>query len=216
MFNDDGTPFPVTGLGEEQRFTFRFPIPNCPETLNNSTRAAAAGVAPTAARGLTAVTLAALVRARASAAMVDQLQLVFWNETRNDWDSSGVFADAACMAASGDACTFCGYTTHFTTFTLGVVITLNTIDPGKVALRAAGRPAIADGAHRAWRRRLRLRGAASQDTARLADLGTTRGGIMVSVILSVLLFFYLVGLYFVWRVRARRATADAVARMRRT
>jgi len=52
-----------------------------------------------------------------------------------------------------------------------------------------------------------------QDTSRLADLGSTRGGIMVSVILSVLFFFYLVGLYFVWRVRARSPSNEGVARM---
>lgn len=74
--------------------------------------------------------------------MVDQLQLVFWNETLNDWDSSGVFADKECMEAGGDLCTFCGYTTHFTAFTLGVVITLNTIDPGKVALACPVPPRV--------------------------------------------------------------------------
>jgi len=144
--------------------------------------------------------------------MVDQLQLVFWNETLDDWDSSGVFADKECMEASGDLCTFCGYTTHFTTFTLGVIITLNTIDPGKVALACPVPPRVRDRADHTLRG-LPARGDALQDTSRLADLGSTRGGIMVSVILSVLFFFYLVGLYFVWRVRARSPSNEGVARM---
>ena len=66
-------------------------------------------------------------------AMLDVLHLVYWNESLNDWDTHGVYADPECMATSDDpVCTFCGYTTHFTTFTLGVRITLNTIDPAKV------------------------------------------------------------------------------------
>jgi hypothetical protein len=56
--------------------------------------------------------------------------LVFWNETRGDWDTSGVFRDNDAILASGDNCTLIGYATHFTTFTLGsIAIQLNAIDP---------------------------------------------------------------------------------------
>jgi hypothetical protein len=60
--------------------------------------------------------------------------LVFWNETRGDWDTSGVFRDNDAILASGDNCTLIGYATHFTTFTLGsIAIQLNAIDPNAVS-----------------------------------------------------------------------------------
>ena len=62
--------------------------------------------------------------------------LVFWNTTKNDWDASGTNRSDAEILASGDNCTYIGYTSHFTTFTIGViVVSLNTLDPGTVRQR---------------------------------------------------------------------------------
>ena len=58
------------------------------------------------------------------------LQLVFWNETLGDWDVGGLVRDDAAILASGDNCTFIGYSTHFTTFSISLevnVVDLNTV-----------------------------------------------------------------------------------------
>ena len=61
------------------------------------------------------------------------MQLVFWNETTGDWDGSGVFADNATILASGNNCTFVGYTTHFTLFTIGSLsLQINVININNV------------------------------------------------------------------------------------
>jgi len=64
------------------------------------------------------------------------MKLVFWDETAGNWSDAGVFRDDAAILASGDNCTFVGYTTHFTTFTLGgLSIRLNALDPAQVCMR---------------------------------------------------------------------------------
>jgi len=61
------------------------------------------------------------------------LKLLFWNPELEDYDDTGVVRDDEAILASGDNCTFIGYTTHFTTFTVGALsISLNVIDPTKV------------------------------------------------------------------------------------
>ena len=72
------------------------------------------------------------------------LELVYWNATLRDWDHRGVFRDNATILASGDNCTFVGYTTHFTFFTVGVFrFQLNSVDvvtvrPGQKRTMEAG------------------------------------------------------------------------------
>jgi len=61
------------------------------------------------------------------------MQLLFWDDKAGNWSNVGVFRNDTAILASGDNCTFVGYTTHFTTFTLGgLTIRLNAIDPTKV------------------------------------------------------------------------------------
>ena len=68
------------------------------------------------------------------------LVLIFWNTTKGDWDNSGVNRDDAAILASGDNCTFIGYTTHFTTFSIGfITIQINDIDPVTVRVHAEKR-----------------------------------------------------------------------------
>jgi len=62
---------------------------------------------------------------------------MFWDEKAGNWSNTGVYRDDEAIVASGDNCTFVGYTTHFTTFTLGSLsIKLNAIDPATVCLSA--------------------------------------------------------------------------------
>lgn len=65
------------------------------------------------------------------------MQLMFWDEKSGNWSNDGVFRNDTAILASGDNCTFVGYTTHFTTFTIGgLTIRLNAIDPTKVQYSA--------------------------------------------------------------------------------
>jgi len=59
---------------------------------------------------------------------------MFWNETGGVWSNQGVYRDDEAILASGDNCTFVGYTAHFTTFTVGgLSIRINAVDPAKVS-----------------------------------------------------------------------------------
>jgi len=58
------------------------------------------------------------------------MQLLFWDDKAGNWSNAGVFRDDAAILASGNNCTFVGYTTHFTVFTLGSIsIRLNAVNP---------------------------------------------------------------------------------------
>ena len=58
------------------------------------------------------------------------MQLLFCDDKAGNWSNAGVFRDDAAILASGNNCTFVGYTTHFTVFTLGSIsIRLNAVNP---------------------------------------------------------------------------------------
>jgi hypothetical protein len=59
--------------------------------------------------------------------------LMFWNATLGDWDTRGVIKD---QNATTDTL-LVGYTTHFTTFTLGLLM-INAVNPATVRRRHVG------------------------------------------------------------------------------
>jgi len=93
--------------------------------------------------------------------------IMFWNATLGDWSTEGITKDVNQTTEH----LLVGYTTHFTTFTLGL-ITINAVDPSK-------------------------------DANRLANIFSSRGGIMAVATLVTLLVAYLVSFYFARRMDSR-------------
>ena len=54
------------------------------------------------------------------------MRMVYWNETSGDWVIDGLERDDAAILASGDNCTFIGYSSHFTTFSISLQV--NVVD----------------------------------------------------------------------------------------
>ena len=136
LFDAHGDSVAVQNLTGDQRFTFSIPVPDCEErnactmhvNLARNRRCCMA-----ADHGGCARLRARVYRVRP----IGQMQLMFWDETAGNWSNTGVYRDDEAILASGDNCTFVGYTTHFTTFTLGgLSIKLNAINPATVCRRA--------------------------------------------------------------------------------
>ena len=143
LFNADGSAYVVTDLPPGQEFRFELAVPNCTAAHTACTPGPAfvcgacddgGAVSLIDTRGGTDP-VAGLRRHPAWERLrpADNFTLLFWNDTLNDWDSRGVRRDNAAIAASGDNCTFIGYTSHFTSFTIGALaFNLNVLDPDVV------------------------------------------------------------------------------------
>ena len=157
FFNSNGTAFAVAGLAGEQVTKFSFAVPNCTAATACRTDANRAGVRRPGSHLADARLLETrengrgpwlVSRVDGCRGLVVEVDLVYWNETLGDWDNQGVYRDNATILASGDNCTFVGYSTHFTVFTIGVIsFELNVVDPA--AVRGASLGERAGGRRRA-------------------------------------------------------------------
>ena len=141
------------------------------------------------------------------------LHLIFWNETKGDWDDSGVARADDKILQSGNNCTFIGYATHFTSFTIGSInVELNAIDTSTVRQAALASFSCLRRPHAPLTPHVRgVDGVGhppphpAQDSSLLANLASSPGGKMTLAVLCALLGVYLIALIFTIRVRTHSA-----------
>jgi hypothetical protein len=134
------------------------------------------------------------------------MQLLFWDDKAGNWSNVGVFRNDTAILASGDNCTFVGYTTHFTTFTVGgLALKINAVNPATVRdplapLSSATMPADAP-----CSAPVRLPRPSSfdgvQDASRVLSIAETHGGRLTIAFASCLFGLYLLGLAYTTWVR---------------